>query len=87
MTLERNRDNIERETLKNKNKSNLLKLVGAYIRTIREAKIYEHELASELQALNLSHASQQLHSQNRTKFGKRGKEKHNVGIPSCFRDW
>jgi hypothetical protein len=47
--------NLEDKLSEIKQKLNLLKLVGAYIRAIREAKIYEHELASELQALNLAH--------------------------------
>ncbi len=56
--VEKNQNETEkyaRQTFRNKAKFNLLKLVGAYIRAIREAKIYEHELASELQALNLAH--------------------------------
>ena len=34
-----------------------MKLVGAYVRTIGEAKVNQHELTTELKALHLTHAN------------------------------
>ena len=46
--IEGNRDNEQKNI-----KHDLLKLVWANVWAIRKAKIYEHELASKLKALNL----------------------------------
>ena len=65
--------------------TDLLKLVGANVGTISEAKVNEHELASELKALHLTHASVNV-IVNKTAFIF-GRERTKINRPSCFRDW